>query len=321
MGSPFLTFPVWQPGKIQLDKHGQELNCELAYNLVTNEVMCRFIGDSTVKLITPEVFIVNGTEFVRQLIKLPGFKYHIYYNALSDGRIRLLKSLTGQLEAYYGKGDEREIKGVYKTLTKYYIQRGEDQPEPIELTKKSLLTVFADQSPALEPKIPNRLLTTNDIINVIHNYDSLVVVTKIRQSHLSKDEFFSQVLPTKITYPAWVGKQGIYGRVYAGFDIDTLGSIRNVVILSPDNVGFGFVQEVRKALETLSAVNPSFSGRYALPIAFTYANSKEKAGAHIPINRLPDDRLDGRTLLQEVVVPYVITQPLTSSREVWGYYK
>ncbi|MVM37743.1 hypothetical protein GO730_09245 [Spirosoma sp. HMF3257] len=71
----------------------------------------------------------------------------------------------------------------------------------------------------------------------------------------------------------------------------------------------------------LATVDPAFNGKYALPVAFTYTNTKEKSGPHVPINRLPDDRLDGRQLLEEVVVPYVVSTPITTSREVWGYYK
>ncbi|GAB4017227.1 hypothetical protein GCM10028808_48150 [Spirosoma migulaei] len=328
LGSPFFTFPVWQEGKVQLDQSGKELDCQLAYNLVTSDVLCRFAGDSAVKVITPERFTINNTTFVRLQNSIAGLAYRTYFSIVHTGPTKLWMSLNNQIEPRNGAEEiktryykDLNIQGIYRTKTKYYIQKGEGEPRLVNLSKKLLLDAFADQAAALEPKIPSRQLTPNDIIDVINVYDSLTVAERKNLAHLSKEELFKRTLQAKIKYPGWVGKQGIYGRVYAGFDVDSQGAIKNVVILSPDNVGFGFTSEVIKALEMLATVDPAFNGKYALPVAFTYANTKEKSGAHVPINRLPDDRLGGRQLLEEVVVPYVVTTPITTSREVWGYYK
>ena len=329
LGNPFLTFPIWQEGQIRLDRSGKSLDCQLAYNLHTNEVLCRFVGDSTVKTITPEVFIINNTEFVRQRNILAGMDYRLYYSIIHNGPTKLLQSLSSQIEPMNSAEEINSryyrdliIKGVCRTKTSYYIQKGDGDPKLITLSKKSLLNALADQSQALESKVPARQpLTINNVIDILNYYDSLVVVARKNELHVSRSDVFKQILQHKITYPGWVGNQGIYGRVYAGFDIDSLGLVNNIVILSPDNVGFGFIYAVKKALETLSNVDPAFKGKYALPVAFTYTNSKENTGPHVPLNHLPDDRLNGRTLLQETVVPFVITQPVTSSREVWGYYK
>ena len=327
--SPFYTFPVWQEGKVQLDKSGKELDCQLAYNLVTSEVLCRFAGDSSVKVITPELFTINNTIFVRLQNSIAGLDYRTYFSLLHNGPTKLWMSLSSKIEPrnsaeqiasrYY---DDLNIQGIYRTKTKYYVQKGEAEPKLINLSKKSLLDVLADQSQAIDSKISNRQqLTTNDVIDLLNYYDSLVAAARENELHLSKEGVFKHILRNKILYPGWVGNQGVYGRVYAGFDIDSMGFIKNIVILSPDNVGFGFTQEVKKALETLSNVAPAFRGRYALPIAFTYTNSREDTGPHIPINRLPDDRFDNRTVLEEVVVPFVVNRAVIASREVWGYYK
>ncbi len=327
--SPFFTFPVWQEGNVQLDKSGKELACQLAYNLVTNEVLCRFAGDSAVKVITPEVFTINNTKFFRLQNSIAGLDYRTYFSLLHNGPTKLWMSLSSKIEPrnsaeeiksrYY---KDLNIQGIYRTKTKYYIQKENAGPKLINLSKKSLLDALADQSQALDSKISStQQLTTNDIIDLLNYYDSRVAAARENELHLSKEDVFKHILQNKIMYPGWVGNQGIYGRVYAGFDIDSMGLVKNIVILSPDNVGFGFTQEVKKALETLSNVDPAFHGRYALPVAFTYTNSREGKGPHVPVNHLPDDRFDHRTVLEEVVVPFVVNKAAIASREVWGYYK
>ncbi len=138
---------------------------------------------------------------------------------------------------------------------------------------------------------------------------------------ISNDPVFAQALHQHIIYPgaAWI--QAIYSRVYAGFDVDQQGRVKNVTILSPDNAGMGFSEVVRAGLEKMPPLNPSFAGTYALPVAFIYTNQREGKQPHIPVNRLSDDRLAGRTLLGEFVVPVVVTKPVLTSREVWGYFK
>ncbi|GAB3790594.1 hypothetical protein GCM10028818_60880 [Spirosoma horti] len=328
LGSPFLTYPVWQKGQVRLDMSGKAISCQLAYNINTNEVLCRFKGDSTMKTITPEMFSFNGTEYLRKRGDVAGMDYQVYFSVIHNGSTKLLRSLSSQLEPLNSAEEisirhykDLNVRGTYRVLTKYYIQKGDATPRLITLSKKSLLDVFADQSAALDAKIPSRQLTTTDVVDMINAYDSLVTVARENAGHLSKEEVFRKNLERKINYPAWVGNQGIYGRVYAGFDVDSLGIIKHVVILSPDNIGFGFIFEVKRALETLSNVDPNFRGAYALPIAFTFTNSREKSGPHVPINRLPDNRYQNRILLEEVTVPFVVAKSAAAPREVWGYYK
>ena len=321
LGSPFMSFPVWQLGTIQLDKQGQELSCELAFNLVSNEVMCRFSGDSTTKLVIPEVFTTNGTTFTRQLIKLPGVKYHIYYTPLNAGKTRLLKSLTARLEDNHVNGPNRDIKGKYTTQTNYYIQQEDAQPQPVELTQKSLVNALSGPFVDAQAIVPSGLLSPQQVIALCQRYDSLNVIAQNRLAQLSWDKRLFLLLQHKIVYPGGVGKQGIYGRVYAGFTVDSSGRVGKVVLLSPDNIGFGFDAEVTKALSDLPVLESTSKGEYVVPIAFTFTNSREKSGPHVPVNRLPEERLANRTLLEEVVIPYTANNASITSREVWGYYK
>ncbi|WP_338868106.1 hypothetical protein WBJ53_16645 [Spirosoma sp. SC4-14] len=90
--------------------------------------------------------------------------------------------------------------------------------------------------------------------------------------------------------------------------------------MSPTNIDMGFVEAVRNGLEKMPALNPSFSGTYVLPVSFTFTNSKEHTGAHWTTSQLPTEHLAGRKLLEEFVIPIVVSKPLVVSREVWGYY-
>lgn len=328
LGSPFLTYPVWQAGQVRLDRSGKVLPCQLAYNLNTNEVLCRFAGDSTVHTITPEMFTIDGTEFIRKRGEIAGMAYQTYYSIIHNGPTKLLRSVSSQLDVLNSAESisirqykDLNVRDKYRVITKYFIQKGEAAPTLVALSRKSLLEALADQSAGLDAKIPARQLTTSDVIDVLNTYDSLVAVARKNPLHLSKEEVFKQILRNKITYPVWAGNQGIYGRVYAGFDVDSLGLIKNVSILSPDNIGFGFIAEVKRALETLPNVDPNFCGTYALPIAFTLTNSKENSGPHAPTNHLADNRLQHRTMLEEVIVPFIIAKSSVIPREVWGYYK
>lgn len=340
LGSPFLTFPVWQPGTVLLDRQGKLTTCELAYNLVTNEVLCRFAGDSAINVITPEVFTINGTEFVRQQNKLVGLNSRLYMTALCDGQTQLLASLTKPPGDYvssanYQVNDTYEtnatirnntradlvISGTFATVINYYIRKGAAKPEHISLTKSSVLAALYEQSDKIEALLPAKNLTMEDVVKALTYYDSLMTASRVNKLPLSVDPVFTQTIHEKIKYPDYARTQGIYGRVYAGFDIDERGTAKNITILSPENAGFRFDVVVRNALEKLPVVDPVLRGKYVLPVAFTLSNAKETKQTQTPVNRLPDDRLEGRMLLEEFVVNAVTSQPVTARKEVWGYYK
>ncbi|GAB3893072.1 hypothetical protein [Spirosoma agri] len=328
LGSPFLNYPVWQPGTIQIDRSGKEIPCQLAYNLVTNEVLFRFDETSAVKIITPDLFKINDTEYIRQNDKSLGVDHHLYVTTIHNGPTQLLTCVTKRLanlnssEAVNNTYNrDLNVEGIYRTKTTYYIRKGDARPELISLTKKSLLEIFREQAQQLANRIPDKALTTLDIIHVINAYDSLMVIARSGTYPLNHNPLFIQSLQDKIIYPNWAGSQGVYGRVYAGFDIDSLGKVKNVALLSPNNAGFGLAQGVLKALDKLPVLDPAYKGTYVLPVAFTYTNSLEKAGTHVPINQLPDERMGNRIVLAEFVVPYVVSKQTITAKEVWGYYR
>ena len=328
-GTQFSTFPIWQAGTFRLDRKGEEIKGELAYNLFSNEVLCKLAGDSAVRTITPEQFIINGVAYTRQKANLPGVSSFSYFSRLYDGPTKFLVSSGKKLMPFQsgasGNGYEKSsnVSGTYQLFRNYFVQKGNAQPEYITLTKKSLLDRFYDQSEKIAPRIPDKDLTLNDVIQVIAYYDSLSTASQLNRHPLRNDAVFNQELHTRITYPGAAWNQAVYSRVYAGFEVSEGGDVRNVTILSPDNAGFGFTSEVRQALEKLPRLGPGLAGTFALPVTFTYTNTTEKAGTktHWPVNRLADDYLGNRTLLDEFVVPIVVSKPTVSSREVWGYYK
>lgn len=323
-GTPYLTFPTWLKGTIQLDQGGQVISCMLAYDLVTNTIQCKFDSSLTVNNITPYAFTIHGMTFTRQLNSVLGIDYQLYTNQLNTGQTTLAKSITSQLVV--GSIDNKYVKnspfqGSYQPSITYYIRKGDAKPELTDLSRKSILAILYEQSQAIAPRLPNRSLTPEEVTQVLNVYDSLLAVTNRQQPPLSSDPVFKQALHTLIKYPNQAWRESVYGRVYVGCEITEGGQVTNITTLSPENVGFGLDETVKQALRKLAKLNPDYKGLYCLPVAYSYTNRVEKKGAHLPVTVLPSERLQQRTLLAELVVPIQVAQPISPTHEVWGYYR
>ena len=325
LGSEYLTFPVWQQGKIRLDESGKEVPCLLAYSLVDNKVMCRFDNEMTAATsLSPYSFTIDGLEFVRQVNKTLGLDYKFYAIALYNGQTKLLKSFSSALtykpvQNSYEKNSSFE--GSYQRQEKFYIRKGDAPPQLTNLTKSSLLEILYDQSEKIASRLPDKRLTSDDVVKTLTYYDSLTTASNVNKPSLNRDPLFNDFLHGQIKYPSMAWNSGVYGRVYIGFEVTERGQLINIASLSPDNGGFGFDQEVKQALNKLSTVMPTHAGKYALPVSFTYTNIQDKKNAYVPVITIPTERLEERIVLNEVVVPIVIAKPVVTSREVWGYYK
>ncbi|GAB3892257.1 hypothetical protein GCM10028803_04890 [Larkinella knui] len=324
LGSEFASFPVWQEGQIRLDQSGQDLACLLAYNVVSHEVLCRFKDDLVGKAVTPYSFVLNGIEYVRQIKSVMGINYTLYTTALSRGQTKLLKSWKGRfvktpIRNAYDK--DRPFAGYYQIDQRYYIQKGDAVPQPINLTKSSILSVLEDQKEIIDSKLPQRQLTVEQVIGVVGMYDSLTVFAQLSSSSLSTDAVFKELLRSQIKYPVQAWNAQVYARVYVGFEITREGQLTNIQLLSPENVGFGFKQEIEKALSKLAKTKQEYAGRYALPVSFTYTNALDKQRKFVPVNTLSTDLLVGRIVLNEFVVNQIMGKDVAKNREVWGYYK
>ena len=323
LGTPYLTFPTWVKGTIQLDQGGQVMACMLAYDLVTNTLQCQFEGSPTVNDVTPYTFTIQGMTFIRQLNSVLGVDYQLYTTLLNTGQTTLAKRISSQLvmrSIANGYQKNSPFQGAYQPKITYYIRKGQAQPQPTDLSRKSILSILYEQSPALAQKLPNRPLTPQEVIQVLNEYDSLMTLANRQKPPLSTDPVFQQGLRNFITYPSQAWRERVYGRVYVGFDITESGQLVDITTLSPANVGFGLDEAVKQALRKLAKLSPDYKGRYCLPVAYTYTNRVEKEVTHFPVNVLPDERLGRRTLLAEVVVPVEVSKPVGTSREVWGYY-
>ncbi len=331
LGSEFFTFPAWQAGKIQLDQSGKEIACLLAYNLVTNTIMCQFNNELKPTNIKPYTFTINGIKFSQQVNMVPGVDKQSYFTVLYDGQTKLMKSFTNRLILKpTGNGYEKSnpFDGYYQTQERYYIRKGEGQPQLTTLSRSSLSTILYEHSEQIVSRFPQKQLTIGETTKLLAYYDSLRTASNSLKTALdsnkpllSRDVVFTDFLHNQLKYPNRAWNNSVYGRVYAGFEVNEDGRITNITLLSPDNIGFGFDQAVKLVLSKLANVRPTHVGKYALPVSFTYTNTQDKEGTYVPINTLPSERFNGRTVLEEIVVPVVVSKSVTTSREVWGYYK
>ncbi|WP_185716117.1 energy transducer TonB [Larkinella knui] len=193
-----------------------------------------------------------------------------------------------------------------------------------------MLEVLKDQSARLSTRLDSEKMSPEAIIDVLKYYDTLNPNEQVLSDELatkpalSRDLLFNQVIQNKISYPGLARSERVYGRVYAGFEIDERGQVQNIVLLSPENVGFGFDYAVKQALKKLPVLSPEYAGKYALPVAFTFTNPSKNKTVQVPVNRLPADRLAERIELEEITVSVPVGESFTQrpeGREVWGYYK
>lgn len=323
LGSEFFTFPIYQQGTMKLDKSGREITCQLAYNVLTNKVLAK-MGNKTATLITPERFTINDIEFTRRTIRGGGNSNRIYCTILYRGQTQFLMSLSRYLSgpvSVNGSGSEKRYSGAYQTKTTYYIQKGEARPELVSLTKKDLLTSLYEYADQIDKRLPNENITTNDVINTLQYYDSLMVTNSTTTLPLNNDAVFNQAIRERITYPSKAWNEGVYGRVYVGFEIARNGKVANVTLLSPENGGYGFEYIVKQSVKKLPILKPDFAGAYVLPVAFTLTSQTDGNQPKRPLNTLPAHRLGDRLVLEEIKIPFSLSRPIVGSHEVWGTYK
>lgn len=137
---------------------------------------------------------------------------------------------------------------------------------------------------------------------------SQVAVAQIASTALNQDPVFSQIVTHRIQYPVKPALRAIYGRFYAGFDIDSAGHIHNIAVLYPKmsrqlSKLYGFEYEIQTGLKHIPALKPSLTGSYLLPIAFCFTHYGEGPSPIVPTNVLPKGyQLGDRVLLSEVRV-------------------
>lgn len=325
LGSEFFTFPTVQDGRVQVDDAGKEIACQVAYNVVTQEVLITLEGNSKPTIMTPESFMVNNTRFVRRTIKTGSGTKRLYCMILKTGPTQLLMAMNRYLSTSPGDGNgyapDGRYNGVYMTKNNYFIQKGEARPEQVSLSKKDLLTILYEYADQIDNQLPNEKLTTDDVRSSLQLYDSLIVANSATKLPLNTDAVFNQAVRERITYPSQAWNKGVYGRVYVGFEIDRNGKVVNVTLLSPGNGGYGFEHAATQSVRKLPVLKPDYAGAYVLPIAFTLTNRTNGNQPNLPFNTLPTDRLGDRLVLDEIKIPITVSKPIAIGHEVWGTYK
>ncbi|RYF73106.1 MAG: TonB family protein, partial [Cytophagaceae bacterium] len=166
-----------------------------------------------------------------------------------------------------------------------------------------------------------RQLAINEAVRLVMAYDAASAVANRTKPTLSADALFNQQLTNELAYPNQAWLAGVYGRVYVGFTVNDQGQIGDVTTLSPENIGYGLDKAAKRALQQIGTLKPTYQGRYALPVAFTYDHTQDTRDAYVPVNLLAPERYADRVLLTEFVVPVKVAKPVPTIREVWGFYK
>jgi hypothetical protein len=135
-----------------------------------------------------------------------------------------------------------------------------------------------------------------------------LALAQMPQYRLDKDPVFIAIASRRINYPPILANNAIYGRVYAGFEIDERGRIQHITLLYPvlsqlDNRSYGFEYEIKNGLKHMPPLNPKYVGSYMLPIAFCFTHHREGPNPIIPTNILPHGYYVGnRKVLSEIKI-------------------
>jgi hypothetical protein len=110
-----------------------------------------------------------------------------------------------------------------------------------------------------------------------------------------------------IDYPVGAIRGSIYGRIYAAFDINSNGKIKNINVIYPligktISKKLGFEAEIVSGLSKIPHLSNVIAGKYILPIAFVYRNMFYGDEIY-PTNKISEDYLSkDYQLLEEIKV-------------------
>jgi hypothetical protein len=177
LGSPYLSFPVWQPGTINVDGKGEDVPCQIAYNLFTDEIRCRFPDSGKEIPVAPVAFTVNGVAFVSTPIDYLGNMARRYYAVFNAGPTRFLVNYRRQFADSFTRSEHREARsfdGVYVSVERYFIQKDNATPLEIKLTTESLLKALPEKAPQLRQRLRSKTLTKDEVVGALVYYDELM---------------------------------------------------------------------------------------------------------------------------------------------------
>jgi hypothetical protein len=169
-GSPYLSFPIYEAGVLDFAATNQKIPCQLAFNLVTNQVLCRFNNDSLEHAILPDAFTVGTRRFVSKT-SLKGDR--LYYQVLYAGKTKLLAQtrVTLQLTKREPYTLEDQFDGTYIRKERYFIERLNKALQEVTPSKKSVLKALGTASRQHPLTSAKDKLTVQEMIGIVSSYD------------------------------------------------------------------------------------------------------------------------------------------------------
>ncbi|QDK77279.1 hypothetical protein EXU85_01185 [Spirosoma sp. KCTC 42546] len=171
LGSEYLTYPIWQIGSFKVVGSQSFIPCGIAYNLLTNQVLCQFPGDSVPHVISPEAFTINDMQFVS---RLNNKAKRIYYRVLYAGKTRLLAQYKCTFRPVSNEPYtlEQSFDGTYLRKKSFYIQQQDNTPlRPVQLSRKSVLNVLAVPPTRLPNNFSKKKITVHELVSALAYYD------------------------------------------------------------------------------------------------------------------------------------------------------
>lgn len=170
-GTPYLTFPTWQPGNVQLTDNSPMTPCSIAYDVLSNRVLCRFNQDTTSYVLKPVAFTIEGKPFARLSDKGYPFYYQVLYKGdaqLFEGYKRRAKMVRPQS---YNASDALLV-GYLLGMERYYYLKLPNAPmRTFQLNRRSFMHAMGDNvNTRLLP--PGDTLSVADVVRVLADYDA-----------------------------------------------------------------------------------------------------------------------------------------------------
>ncbi|GEM_PF-3247550 len=170
-GTPYLTFPTWQPGSVQLTDDSPMMPCSIAYDVLSNRVLCRFNQDTTTYVLKPVAFTIEGRPFAR----LSDKGYPFYYQVLHKGDAQLFEGYKRKAKMVrpqsYDTSDALLV-GYLLGMERYYYLKLPNAPmRTFQLTRRSFMHAMGDNvDTRLLP--PGDTLSVADVVRVLADYDT-----------------------------------------------------------------------------------------------------------------------------------------------------
>lgn len=169
-GSPYLSFPIYEAGMLDFAATNQKIPCQLAFNLVTNQVLCRFNNDSLEHAVLPDAFTIGTRRFIGRSSPKGD---RVYYQVLYAGKSRLLAQtrVTLQLTKRESYTMEDQFDGTYIRKERYFIERENKALQEVTPSRKSVLKALGATSHQHSLTLAKDKLTVQEMIGIVGSYD------------------------------------------------------------------------------------------------------------------------------------------------------